>query len=49
MPPLRSINFGFYPTWTFHVYATIILSSREDTFSMNVKDLMGIGTQEEIH
>jgi len=33
---------------TSNVCAIIILLNREGTFFMNVKDLMGTGTQEEI-
>ena len=46
---LGSINLGFYPTWTFHAHATITPSKRGDISFMSVKDLMGTGTQEEIH
>ena len=49
IPLLESIDLDSYLTWTFHIHTTIILLSQEDTFSMNVKDLMGIGTREEIH
>ena len=34
---------------TSNVHAATIPSSQEDTSSMSVQDLMGTGTQEEIH
>jgi len=45
---LESIGYDFSLAWTFHVYATIILSNLEDIFFMSVRGLMGIGTLEKI-
>jgi len=49
MLPLESIGYNFFRVWTFRVHATIIPSSQEDIFFMSARDLMGIGTLEEIH
>jgi len=46
---LGNTALDFYQTWTFHAHATTTPSNREDTSFMSVKDLMGIGTQEETH
>ena len=46
---LGSINLGFYPIWTFCAHATITPLNRGDISFTSVKDLMGTGTQEEIH
>ena len=46
---LGSTDLGSYPTWTFRAHTTITPSKQEDISFMSVKDLMGTGTQEEIH
>jgi len=49
MPQLESIGYDSSQTWNSHVHTTIILSNREDTYYISVKDLMGIGTLEKTH
>ena len=49
MPQLESTNYNFSLTKNLNVCAETILSNQEGTFFMNVQDIMGIGTQEEIH
>jgi len=44
----ESIGYNFSLAWTFCAHATITQSSQGDIFFMSAKDLMGIGTQEEI-
>ena len=46
---LGNIASDFYQTWTFRAHVTTTPSNRGDIFFMSVKDLTGIGTQEEIH
>jgi len=46
---LGNIASGFYQTWTFRAHVTTTPSNQGDISFMSVKDLMGIGTQEEIH
>ena len=46
---LESIGYDFSLAWTFCVHATIIQSNQGDISFMSVRDLMGIGTLEEIH
>ena len=48
MLPLGSTGYDFSLTWTSCVHVTTIRSSREDIYCMITKDLMGIGTPEEI-
>ena len=48
MLPLVNIDCASSPEWISRVHALTIQSKQEDTFFMNAKDLMGIGTQEEI-
>jgi len=48
--PIGENRLRFLPNMDFFcVHATIIPSNRGNTFFMSAKDLMGIGTQEEIH
>jgi len=47
--PLGSTGYGFSCAWTSHAYAIIILLNLGDIYYMSAADLMGIGTQEEIH
>ena len=46
---LANIGCDSFLTWIFRVHVQTILSKLEDTFSTNAKDLLGTGTQEEIH
>jgi len=45
----ESIGYNFSLAWTFYAHATITQLSQGDIFFMSAKDLIGIGTQEEIH
>ena len=45
---LANIGCDSFLAWIFRVHVPTILSKLEDTFSINAKDSMGTGTQEEI-
>ena len=49
MPQLENTNYDFSLTKNLSVHVETILLNQEGTFFMNVQDIMGIGTQEEIH
>jgi len=49
MLPLVNIGCASSLEWISRVHVPIIQLKQGDTFFMNVEDLTGIGTQEEIH
>ena len=49
MPLLENTNYDFALMKNLSIYMETILSNQEGTFFMNIWDIMGIGTQEEIH
>ena len=46
---LGSTDYDISHAWTSHAHAIIILSNLGDIYYMSAADLMGTGTQEEIH
>ena len=46
---LGSTDYDFSCAWTSHAHAITILSNLGDIYYMSAADLMGTGTQEEIH